>query len=175
MLTTVDKVKKHLVMAIDTSKEALIKDLIKQVERNVENYCNRIFVYGTYIESYEAIGRKIFLKGFPVWSIEYVKVNGVEKTDYKSDLIRGIIYNISLFEVCNDVEVKYTCGYDAESIDETLHPPADLEGAIIEEVVSRYENFTSETRTGENLIDLRTNFLTSRARDYFSRQRIPNV
>ncbi len=175
MLTTVEKVQEYLVMPVDSSKETLIEDLIKQVEKNVEDYCNRIFVYGSYIEFFQGCNRRIFLKGFPVWEIEYVKIDGSEITDYQSDKRRGIIFHPYAFCEFYNIEVKYTCGYDAESADETLHPPADLEGAVIEEVVSRYENLTSETRTGENLIDLRTNFLTSRARDYFSRQRIPNV
>ena len=177
MLTTVKKVQDHLVMIVDSTKETLIEDLIKQVEKNIESYCNRIFRYGTYIEVFNGGRQRIFLKGFPVWEIEYVKVDGKEITDYKVDKERGIIFHPTAFLHCGfyNIEVKYTCGYDASSIDITLHPPADLEGAVIEEVISRYENLTSEPKTGEGLIDLRTNFLTSRARDYFSRQRIINV
>jgi len=178
MLTTVNKVKDYLVMTVDVSKERLIMDLIKQVGKNIESYCNRIFTYGSYTEFFEGGIQRIFLKGFPVWEIEYVKVDEKEIIDYRVDKERGIIFHPTAFlNYCGfyNIAVKYTCGYDAYNRNIKLHPPADLEGAIIEEVVSRYENLTSESRTGENLIDLRTNFLTSRARDYFSRQRIINV
>ena len=175
MLTTIEKVKRYLVMPVSDDK--LIEDLIKQVGKNVENFCNRFFLYGTYTEKFDGEGdNEIFLKGFPVREVVYVKVDGEEISDYEVDYQLGIIHRENGFPSgFRNVEVKYTCGYDATSEDDSLHPPEDFDGAICEEIVSRYENLTTETRTGENLVDLRTNFLTSRARDYFSRLRMPNV
>ena len=175
MLTTKDRVKRALAIDIGDNDD-LLEDIIKSVSRMVEDYCNRIFLYGEYTQVFDGDGRDIiFLQGFPVYEVKSVRVDGKDITsDCKVNKELGEIYYEDGFtEGFQNIEVVYTCGYDAD--DEEHLPPPDLEQAVVEEVVSRFENLTTQTRTGENLVDLRTNFLTGRARDYFSRQRNINV
>jgi|GEM_PF-6811100 len=175
MLTTKDRVKRALAIDIG-SNDSLLEDIIKSVSKMVEDYCNRIFIYGEYTEIFDGDGRDIiFLKGFPVREIKSIKLDGVDITDdcKVNKELGEIYYQKGFSEGFQNIEVIYTCGYDASNND--YLPPDDLEQAVVEEVVSRFENLTTQTRTGENLVDLRTNFLTGRARDYFSRQRNINV
>jgi len=194
MLTTVTRVKTSLVTLTPTSADDLLERLILEVTGVVEDYCNRYFHYAEYTETVDGTGRTTLrLRGCPVREITSLKIDGeeIDEEDYSVNYRLGEIYYEDGFtEGYQNVEIVYAAGYDypaeeeeeegggeggEEEETEDLTPPAELEGAVIAEVVSRYENYTSETRSGENLIDLRTNFLTSRARDYFSRQRFINT
>jgi len=176
MLTTIERVKRELAITeLKDDADTLITELIESVSRMVEDYCNRIFVYGEYTEIFNGEGQnRIYLKGFPVYEIKSIKINGEEITDYEKNLQIGEIYYSKGFPFgYQNIEITYTTGYDIEN--PSYKTPPDLEQAIVEEVIARFENLTTQTRTGENLVDLRTQFLTGRARDYFSRQRNINV
>ena len=188
-------------MTLPEKADALLTRLILEVTGVVEDYCNRYFHFAEFTEIFNGTGKTMLrLRGLPVWEVVSVTIDDeeIDPLNYTIDYRLGEIYYESGFtEGFQNVEVVYAAGYDypedeeeEEEGEEGEEPeeeeeeeeaeydnttPAELEGAIIAEVVSRYENYTTETRMGENLVDLRTNFLTSRARDYFSRQRIPNV
>ena len=53
--------------------------------------------------------------------------------------------------------------------------PPEMEDAVIDEVVLRYEHLTTETMRGENLVDIRAKFMSAKALDYFERMRRWNV
>ncbi len=200
MLTTVDRVKDSLVTPLPESADAFLERLILEVTGVVEDYCNRYFHYASYTETFDGTGRTTLrLRGVPVRRIISLTIDDeeIDKSDYEVNLRLGEIYYASGFTAgYQNIVVVYVAGYDypeeeeeeeeeedgdvgekeeEEDSGEDLTTPAELEGAVIAEVVSRYENYTTETRSGENLVDLRTNFLTSRARDYFSRQRFVNI
>lgn len=189
MLTTIARVKGTMSMTLPEKADALLTRLILEVTGVVEDYCNRYFHFAEFTEIKNGTGKTMLrLRGLPVWEVVSVTIDDeeIDPEDYTIDYRLGEIYYESGFtEGFQNVEVVYKAGYDypeepeegeeEEELEYEYTTPAELEGAIIAEVVSRYENYTTETRMGENLVDLRTNFLTSRARDYFSRQRIPNV
>lgn len=191
MLTTVKRVKGSIALDLPEDADALIERLILEATGVAEDYCNRNFHWAEYTEVFDGTGRdKIRLRGLPVWKMVSITVDGEEiaLSDVMVNSRAGEIYYPAGFAAgYQNVQVGYEAGYFREEEPEEGEengeeepeydrtPPEELEGAIIAEVVSRYENYTTETRMGENLVDLRTNFLTSRSRDYFSRQRFPNV
>jgi hypothetical protein len=176
-LTTIENVKASLVFTTTSAADTLISRLIDEVAATAETICGRHFLLADYEETFDGDGgESLFLPAWPVWEVTEVLVDEEDVTDdVDTNLTIGELhYSAGFTEDFQNVTVTYSAGYDCG--EESEHPvPADLEGAVIAEVCARFENFQSESKTGENLVDLRTRFLSGTANSYFQRERKRNV
>lgn len=181
MIATVDEVKISLPPDMVTeADEILLQDLIDAVTEQAEQWTNLYIRYGEYTEVLDGNSEVsvIFLKGLKIWELKTVKFNGVPQALelFKiHEKLGGVYSEIGFPDGIANIEITYEAGYDTkegEDDNETRHePPAGLKRAIIDEVVIRYEYLRSQNRTGEQIVDLKKNFLCSESERYFSKIR----
>lgn len=175
MLATIKLAIKDLV---GDTQDALLARLILEVTGFAERFCTRRFLYGEFTELSDGTGKTTLLvKGFPVESVTWLKIDDVEivAADYDVNLELGEInYEAGFTEGFQNMSVKYKCGYDINATGK--HPPDEMEGAVVDEVVARYYQITMQPQpSGEGFVDRRTSFLTASALKYFESQRNINV
>jgi len=173
MIISVDDVKKSLLPEMMADVDlSLIEDLINAITEIVERYTNTYIKYGTYTEIFDGNSEVsvIPLKGIKIWSIDKVKFSDVEHSLslFKiHDRLCGIYSSVGFPEGTLNIEIIYKAGYDT-----TLHPAPDgLKRAIIDEVVLRYNYLRTQSRTGEQIVDLTKDFLDGESYKYFNRIR----
>ena len=176
-LTTKTKSKTALWNMVTDAADTLIDRVLLEVQAVAEDFCNRRLLYGTFTETFDGDGATtIRVKGLPIRTLTSVTIDdeAVDLADVEVNYALGEIYYDAAYTAgYQNVVIVYTAGYDIGTVGK--EPPADLEGAIIAECVTRYENYSTETRVGENLVDLRTRFLSAIARATFDRWRIWHV
>lgn len=172
-LTTKAKVKSALGQKVTDGADTLIDDIILQVQAHVEDYCVRPLLYASRTETRDGDDTELLLlKGYPLLTLTSVTIGGVavDLDDVTVNYDLGVLYRDELWTAGHqNIVVVYTSGFDVNTVGK--EPPKDLEGAIIAECVCRYETYATESRVGENLIDLRTRFLSGVAKATFDRWR----
>ncbi len=181
MLVTVEDVKASLLpeMYADTDAD-FIQQLIDGITDIAEEFTNCYLKYGEYTEIFDGNSEVtvIPLKGIKIWSIESVKFSDVEQpaSYFKiHDKLAGVYSSVGYSDGTLNVEIVYMAGYDTkeseEDEEERHEPPAGLKRAIIDEVVLRYEYHRSQSKTGEQLNDLKKDFLSRESEKYFKKLR----
>jgi hypothetical protein len=86
-LPTVDSLKIALgIDEADTSHDAALDNLLGASIAAIENYCDRVFELGDYTQTFTTIdtrNRTLFLKAFPVVSVDSVQRDGADLTGWK--------------------------------------------------------------------------------------------
>ncbi len=167
MLTTVAKVTASLQSSKVGLDNTLIARLIAQVGARLESATNRFLTHGERTETRDGNGRTfLYLRGYPVHAIAEVKIDDEVEEDYQSNLDFGELYRTGRWaKGYQNISVKYTAGWDAETVGKP-RPPADLEGAVIAEVVAWHDAYKAQTRTGQDMVDIKTPFLTKAIADW---------
>lgn len=156
----------------DDANEELIEDLIDSVTTFAENYTGRKLDYGEHEEHFWGGEKLISLAAAPIWEIVSVKIDGVLFTGYVSKEQMGILRHSRVWPD-GEIEVKYKAGWDVS--EGKPEPPADLSGAIRDEVVARFQYLRSQPRVGEGLVDLTGDFLTQSAEKVFNLYRLERI
>ena len=174
MIVTVDDVKESLKpdMVADVDA-AVIQQLIDAITDTAEEFANCYLQYGEYTEVFDGSSEVtvVLLKGIKIWSIESVKFDDIEQVSsyFKiHDKLGGVYSKIGFPDGTLNVEITYTAGYGEE---ESHKPPEGLKRAIIDEVVLRYEYHRSQSKTGEQIVDLKKDFLHGESEKYFKKLR----
>jgi hypothetical protein len=181
MLTTVASVKASL-QSQQGVNETLIARLIKQVGARIEAATERWWEYAAREETLNGRASEyLYLRGAGIVADSVtVTVDGtelVEDTDYYVDYETGELWNSNGWEADADrkgVVVEYTAGYgytDAGVVQ--VAPPVDLEGAVIAEVVAFHDTFKAGNRSGQDLVDIKTPFLTKAVQDFVAANKLP--
>ena len=180
MIVTVDDVKESLKpdMVVDVDA-AVIQQLIDAITDTAEEFTNSYLQYGEYTEIFDgnSDATVVLLRGIKIWSIESVKFDDIEQVSgyFKiHDRLGGVYSKIGFPDGTLNVEITYTAGYDAEEEEgeeESHKPPEGLKRAIIDEVVLRYEYHRSQSKTGEQIVDLKKDFLHGESEKYFKKLR----
>ncbi len=167
MLTNVAKVTASLQSSKVGLDSTLITRLIAQVGSRLETATNRFLTHGERTEKRDGTGRTfLYLRGYPVHAIAEVKVEDEAVEDYESNLDFGELYRTGRWpKGYQNISVKYTAGWDA-SVVAKPQPPADLEGAVIAEVVAWHDAYKAQSRTGQDMVDIKTPFLTQAIKDW---------
>ena len=181
MLTTVANVKSSL-LASQGVDETLIARLIKQVGAKIEAATERWLDYGEREETLN--GRKsayLYLRGVNVQAgtvtVTLDDVELVEDTDYYVTYRTGELYNANTWVAAatrNGLVIEYVAGWGytvAGAVQ--VAPPADLEGAVIAEVVAWYDALKAQNRSGQDLVDIKTPFLTRAVKDFVAANKVP--
>lgn len=176
MLTTVNTVKTSLQSAHGVT-DALITRLIKQVTARIEGATERWLEYAARSEKLD--GRKseyLYLRGAPVKASSVtVTIDGEAATDFVVNLETGELYRENKWHASDKqgVVVAYTAGYDAAVGATGPPPPADLEGAVIAEVVAWFDTLKSAARTGQDIVDLKGPFLSAAVKGWIAANKMP--
>ncbi|HOB89784.1 MAG TPA: phage head-tail connector protein [Candidatus Colwellbacteria bacterium] len=165
-LTTLAKVKSHLgIRASNTTKDAILNQIITGVSGFVEQITNRKFGIQTYTERIDGDDSdEIFLKQYPVVDLISLEIDdeaiGVDAEEEDETLIvdneiGSIWRDLGFAEGRKNIKVVYTAGYnppvdtdessdgsDEDSGAESF--PNSLEGAVIRMVARVYERRTAE-------------------------------
>lgn len=173
MIVSLLEVKSSLMPEMASSADgALLTSLIAEITSQAETYANIYLTYGSYTETFDgkAGSSAVLIKGVNIHSVTSVKFNGIEQnlSFFRADETIGcIISSIGFPDGYSNIEVTYTAGYDT-----TDHPaPAGLKRAIIDEVIVRYEYLRTQSKTGENIADLKKDFLSGRSERYLKKIR----
>ena len=160
-LTTLDNCKSYLQIE-DTSQDLFLNMLIKSVQKEIENYCNRQFDLQTYTNEQHKVNHKIFTHNYPIVSVEAIRrtydgtldieltpneLNGsyrihpnyVELLDMKYVTMSN--KTMWAFKEESYVEIDYTAGWSQEQI------PGDLTLAATKMVALEY-TISRESRIG---------------------------
>ncbi len=139
------------------ANEDLIDDLIGQVTSQAESFTGRRLLLGSYTDTLSGDGRKLIsVAAAPVWTVSKVEIDEAEVSGYQANLDTGIFQMYRWPSGVGNIKITYTAGWDLDT--EGKEPPADLEGAIVDEVVARFYVYRSQPRVGEGLVDLTTTF-----------------
>jgi hypothetical protein len=120
-LITLAKIKEYLQLdSTDTSKDALLQDLIDSASFAIQTYCKRKLLVGDYVELHDGKGlSNLYLGEAPILSVTSVKIDGQLVTDYKTRDKMGVLTRSS--GVWQDgivnVEVSYRAGYQTIPLD----------------------------------------------------------
>ena len=157
----------HKTYANDANTE-LIDDLIEEVTSAAEGFCNRKLLLGEYTEEISGDnGTLISVNAAPLWTVESVKLKRVgglytlSELTYNVDKENGLLRCSKWPAGTGNIEVTYTAGWDEDEVGK--EPPADLRGAIRDEVMARFLVFRSQPRVGDGLVDLTTDFLNQKS------------
>lgn len=144
-LVTKDDVKAFLKLDSGTAEDTMLDHLIAAATAEMEQIHNRIYEYGTYIETFNGGEVFLFLKAYPVKTITSVTVDGttLSSDDYKLDSQRGLLQGPWTKGLSN-IQVQYDGGFWTDP--NTQPPagvpslPADLKHECLERVAFLYEN-----------------------------------
>ena len=149
--------------------DANITDLIAGVESDAERISGRYLLYGTYTDMFSGNGQtKLFLQGYKVWELTTVEIDDTEYDvdDFKiNPQLAAIYYEFGFITGEWNIEVTYTAGYSATESGKGA--PDGLKRAIIDEIVLRYDYLYGQSKTGEQIVDLKKDFLSPKAERYF--------
>ncbi len=144
--------------------EKIIEALISQVTNQAETTCKRKLLYAQYTSMFSGdSGKQIILPAAPVWEIVEVKVDDEDFDGYTADLENGLLIAWKWPPGVANIKVVFKAGWNADSEGEGPAPPADLSGAIRDEVIARFLMQKSKPRVGADLVDLTTDFLMQSA------------
>jgi len=162
-------------MSVD---DTTLSQLIDAVFSDMEINTGRWFNYDTYTEilsggDYDRPRTFLFLKGVAVSKLNSIAINDIEQdvTEFSID-DNDIIRYVSTFPVyfpsgVNNIVIEYISGYGTGT--GQTQAPAGLKQAIIDEVILRYEYYFSESRVGENIVDLKKTFLSSKVENILNK------
>jgi hypothetical protein len=149
--------------------ENLIADLIAGVESDAERVSSRYLLYGTYTDTFSGDTQtKVFLKGFKIWALTKVEIDDVSYTLTDFQLhpeMAGVYYEYGFTTGVWNIEITYTAGYSATVTGKGA--PDGMKRAIIDEIVLRYDYLQGQSKTGEQIVDLKKDFLNAKAEKYF--------
>ena len=155
-LTTVARVKEVLGLKTDdTTKDALIAELIERVSKEITSRTNRSMEYGSYTDYYNGDGKskRLSLINFPVDATAtfqlyddtaraYDSTTLIDPTNYTVDYDNGIVSldaGIPFLRGYKNIKVVYAAGYH------TI--PQDLESACIWTVAADFIETQGELKT----------------------------
>ena len=171
IIATVAEAKRSLMPDMaNSADETLLGELIDAVVDDAERYSGRYIQYGTYSEMFDGDKQGIlFLKGVGTIALSTLTIDG---TSYSTSLFtlnqlsQSVYYTDNYFtEGKYNVVITYAAGYDDNTVGRTT--PKGLKRAGIDEVVLRYDYLRGESRTGEQIVDLKKDFLSAKSERYF--------
>jgi len=184
-LVTKEEVKRSLKPDMTgTSDDTLIDELILAVVDDAERFTGRYIKYNAaYAEVFcgDEDQKVLLLKGHKVWALTKVEFDDVLQTltDFKLNADQQAVYyaagypeGVGSTNYWN-IRITYTAGYDQGQTGKT--PPDGLKRAVIDEVVMRYEYLRSQSAVGEQIVDLKKDFLCGRSERFFKSMRRPCV
>lgn len=132
MLATLEEVKANRKIPVtDPSQDATLSAWIEAASWVIETYTHRKFEKKNYVEWFESGLKSLAVKAYPVESIQYIKLNGVEIDTSKCivDQENGIIHMKGGFgerygAEGYEVEVSYTGGF-------TEYPKAAVQACLV--------------------------------------------
>lgn len=171
-IATVAECKRSLMKDLSNSAdETLLSELIDAVIEDAERYSGRYILYSaSYSETFNGGEQEIIhLKGLGTIALNSVTIGG---TSYATSLFtinqlrQGVYYTDNYYpEGTYNVVISYKAGYDDNTAGRTT--PKGLKRAVIDEVVLRYDYLRGESRTGEQIVDLKKDFLNDKSERYF--------
>ena len=173
MIVTVEEPKRSMPedMAKDVD-DVLLAELIAGVTETAEIFTHTYLDYGTYAELFDGkSGVTVLpLKGIYIWAIDSVEFSDVEQSSTWFSIYNelGGVYSKYGFPAGTaNVKITYKAGYSTSETGKGA--PDGLKRAIINEVVLQYDYLKSKSRTGEQIVDLKKDFLHSGSEKYFNR------
>lgn len=128
----------------DPSQDADVQAAVDYAIAIVEEYCQRNFAEQQQTEAFFKPGNTIYLKNWPVASIDELQVDGeVITPEYTIDMITGTLYlKAGTFNQYSDdlLSVQYTAGYNPV--------PLVLKNAALDVVNARYQTADEDPTRG---------------------------
>lgn len=117
MLVSLDDIKAYLgIDPLETEFDAFLTQQGQLFSDVIESYCGRKFLEDEYIETMyakdvEVFPRQLKLFHYPVSTVAYVRIDDEDLTEYRLQKEKGILINDSDWRVRDQIEVRYTAGY----------------------------------------------------------------
>ena len=114
---TVDDLKSRLqIPCDDPSQDVQLQASVDYAIALVEEYCKRNFEEQQQTEDFYPVEFTVYLKNWPLTTVDEVWIDGVEQTDptYHIDPIRGVVYfdvGLNNWSDKNQMRLVYTAGY----------------------------------------------------------------
>lgn len=170
-IATVAECKRSLMKDMaNSADETLLAELIDAVVDDAERYSSRYIQYGTYTELFNGDQQDIlFLRGIGTIALSTVTIDGTSISTSLftlNQLSQSVYYTDNYFtKGTYNVSITYKAGYDDNTAGRTT--PKGLKRAVIDEVILRYDYLRGESRTGEQIVDLKKDFLNAKSERYF--------
>ncbi|MFC5528475.1 phage gp6-like head-tail connector protein [Cohnella yongneupensis] len=129
MLTTISRLKGLLkIPSSDTGEDSELEAVIMAASQAIENHCNRSFELKDRTELYDGSGLEhVFVRSFPVTTIDSIKIAGEVITDYLKIENSGMIYRKNKWpRGLYNIEISYSGGYVLPNDD----PDSEVEGNL---------------------------------------------